>query len=319
YYVYHEWVLTVNETNRPPIMTYYYPSDNPIISEGDYQYFNITAYDPDGDNIYYTWSLDGVVVGYSDNNTFDANYESAGTYTVNITITDGEYYVYHEWVLTVNETNRPPKIISYYPKFDPIVNETESYTFIVSTEDPDNDQLTIDWYLNNSFVTIGESYTFITDYDSAGWYEVKVIVSDGDLSVEQVWILTVTNVNRASIVNSVTANPTTINPGGTAIITVDATDEDVGDTLTYHYDCTGGTISGTGSTVTWTAPDATGDYTITIYVNDGKVDSNSKSVTITVEKPEKKEEKGFIPGFEMIYLLAGIGVCMLLLKRKKAL
>ena len=35
------------------------------------------------------------------------------------------------------------------------------------------------------------------------------------------------------------------------------------------------------------------------------------------KKPEKKQEKGFIPGFEILYLIAGICVCIMLLKRKK--
>ena len=35
------------------------------------------------------------------------------------------------------------------------------------------------------------------------------------------------------------------------------------------------------------------------------------------KKTEKKEEKGFIPGFEMIYIIAGICVCIMLLKQKK--
>jgi len=40
-------------------------------------------------------------------------------------------------------------------------------------------------------------------------------------------------------------------------------------------------------------------------------------ITVTEEAAPKKEEKGFIPGFEMIYLIAGIGVCVMLLKRKR--
>lgn len=42
------------------------------------------------------------------------------------------------------------------------------------------------------------------------------------------------------------------------------------------------------------------------------------TLSIVLEKEKKKrEEKSFIPGFETPYLLAGIGVCTLLLKRKK--
>jgi hypothetical protein len=126
--------------------------------------------------------------------------------------------------------------------------------------------------------------------------------------------------NHAPIVNSITANPTGVTTSGTVAITVDATDEDAGDILTYHYTCTGGTISGSGSTVTWTAPSTAGNYTITVYVNDGIVNSNSKSVSVTVTSPEKEKPKGFIPGFEAAaFLVTMIGVCIILLRRRKDL
>jgi len=88
--------------------------------------------------------------------------------------------------------------------------------------------------------------------------------------------------NHAPVVNSITANPTTVSTGETVTVSVDATDEDTDDVLTYYYDYVGDTISGNGSSITWTAPGTAGDYIITVYVNDGKVDSNSKSVIITV-------------------------------------
>jgi len=139
--------------------------------------------------------------------------------------------------------------------------------------------------------------------------------------------------NHVPVVNSIIANPTTVNTGGTVTITVSATDED-NDALTYHYTCSGGTISGTGNTVTWVAPNTVGSYTVSIYVNDGTVNSNSKSVTVTVTDGdggaitdggdttngdeegggEKEKGKGFIPSFEMSSIIivlagcAGVGV-----------
>jgi hypothetical protein len=124
--------------------------------------------------------------------------------------------------------------------------------------------------------------------------------------------------NHAPIVNSITANPTSVTTSGTVTITVDATDEDPDDVLTYVYSYTGGTVSGTGNTVTWIAPNTAGEYTITVYVNDGEVDSNSKSVSVTVTSPEKEKPKGFIPGFETFLLLIVLtGYATVGIKRKK--
>jgi hypothetical protein len=58
------------------------------------------------------------------------------------------------------------------------------------------------------------------------------------------------------------------------------------DNLTYNWGATGGTITGAGSTITWTAPVKTGDYMITVVVSDGKGGAAKENVIINVpEKP----------------------------------
>ena len=89
--------------------------------------------------------------------------------------------------------------------------------------------------------------------------------------------------NQSPVISSVTANPSTVNPNGTSTVTCSASDPD-GDPLTYSWTKTGGSISGLGSTVTWTAPSTTGIYTVTCSVSDGKT-SVSKGVNITVTEP----------------------------------
>ena len=143
--------------------------------------------------------------------------------------------------------------------------------------------------------TTGSDGTYTITDIPAGTYDVTasktgyesdtmadVVVTAGQITSGVDFVLTTVAENHAPVVNSINANTTTVETGGTVTITVDATDEDTADILTYHYDYTGGSISGSGSTVTWAAPDAVGDYTVTVYVNDGIVDSNSESVIITV-------------------------------------
>ncbi|MCX6007353.1 MAG: hypothetical protein NTZ34_08890 [Chloroflexi bacterium] len=58
------------------------------------------------------------------------------------------------------------------------------------------------------------------------------------------------------------------------------------DNLTYNWGATGGTITGAGSTITWTAPEKSGDYMITVVVSDGTGGAAKKNVIINVpEKP----------------------------------
>ena len=94
-------------------------------------------------------------------------------------------------------------------------------------------------------------------------------------------------INHSPIIISLTAdppNPIEINQDAT--ITCYATDQE-GDTLTYNWTKTGGTISvsESDSTIIWTAPATAGTYTITCTVSDGEL-TGTQSLTITVTEPE---------------------------------
>jgi hypothetical protein len=60
-----------------------------------------------------------------------------------------------------------------------------------------------------------------------------------------------------------------VNPGGSTYIECTATDPDSKD-LSYTWSADGGTISGSGTDIKWTAPNQVGTYTVTVEVSDGK-------------------------------------------------
>jgi hypothetical protein len=89
--------------------------------------------------------------------------------------------------------------------------------------------------------------------------------------------------NHTPIIISLTANPQSpIEVNQSTVITCLATDQD-GDTLTYAWTKTGGTITGSGSTITWTAPAIVGTYTITCTVSDGEL-STTQTLVITLSE-----------------------------------
>jgi hypothetical protein len=90
--------------------------------------------------------------------------------------------------------------------------------------------------------------------------------------------------NQNPAIASITADPGTLIPGGTASITVTATDPD-GDPLTYSYTATGGTITGNGPAATFTAGNTPGPASVVVTVTDGRGGVATASTALTIQKP----------------------------------
>ena len=87
--------------------------------------------------------------------------------------------------------------------------------------------------------------------------------------------------NRLPVISGVAVTPASVAAGGTANVTVTATDAD-NDALTYAYTPNGGLINGSGASVTWTVPNTAGGYSVTVVVSDGTGTSTSSGgVTVT--------------------------------------
>ena len=131
----------------------------------------------------------------------------------------------------------------------------------------------------------GDQLTMTPALNSHGDVNISVTVTDdGDLSSMEVFILTVNPINDAPTTNDIA---TTIDENRTARIvgiTLDGSDVD-GDALTYSVvtDASNGTTSISGATLTYTAnQDWNGVETFTYKANDGTVDSNTSTITVTV-------------------------------------
>src|SRR6266567_599532 len=84
---------------------------------------------------------------------------------------------------------------------------------------------------------------------------------------------------------SCSASPTTIKPGDTATVTCQATSPQ-NRPLTYTYNASAGSVSGTGNTATFSSTGApTGPITITGNVADDKGHAASSNTSLTIEAP----------------------------------
>ena len=93
--------------------------------------------------------------------------------------------------------------------------------------------------------------------------------------------MVVLSANLPPIVNEVTSSPSTVSEGETATLNCNAMDPQQL-ALTYAWAVTGGTVSGSGTNVTWTAPSTPGGYTVTCTVTSSAGLSASSSTLIQV-------------------------------------
>ncbi|UCH51818.1 MAG: PKD domain-containing protein [Chloroflexota bacterium] len=87
--------------------------------------------------------------------------------------------------------------------------------------------------------------------------------------------------NQLPEISSLTANPPGVSYGGSTTIKCIASDPN-GDAVTYSWSASGGNISGSGDTVTWIAPNQSGNYDIMVAVSDDKGGETTGSVMVVV-------------------------------------
>jgi len=135
--------------------------------------------------------------------------------------------------------------------------------------DPDGDELSYTWSANGGDISASGATISWTAPDELGTYTVTVEVSDGDDIVTGQLAITVLAPNNPPVIESLSTDCPRVKPAGTGTITCVASDPD-GDELTYTWSAERGAISGSGATVTWTAPSEFGNYLITVTVSDGR-------------------------------------------------
>jgi len=134
-----------------------------------------------------------------------------GNYTINITVEDRGPYGTGEGNLTdsvimsfaITEANQPPNITAYAPQTPYSMFTTQTRTFRIEAEDPDGGTPSAQWYFEGNATGTGYSRDF--GGFAVGSYNITVVVSDGKLTDEQEWAVTVT---------APPAGPAPAEPGG---------------------------------------------------------------------------------------------------------
>jgi PKD repeat protein len=274
--------LTIHPVNDAPeaydqtVQTY---EDTPVT-------FTLGATDFDGDSLFYfieSWPASGGFVGSAPNLEYSPLPDHTGTVYLTFKAYDGEYY-----------SNVATVTIGILPVNDaPVANgqsldtdEDTSLSITLSATDTEGDTLTYSIVDSPAHGTLSGSiptltYTPDVNYNGPDTFTFKA--NDGFLDSNIATIsLTIHPINDAPVAND---DGVTTNEDTSIAVTLVATDVD-GDSLTYSV-MTGpshGTLSGTGQTLTYTPdPDYNGPDSFTFMANDGFLDSNTATISITVD------------------------------------
>ena len=275
--------ITVTPVNDPPIaepVTASTPRDTAVL-------VTLSASDIDGDPLTYTvvdQPAHGTLTGTGTTRTYtpDTGYTGADTFTY--LANDGNVDSNTSTVtITIEATNRPPTAT---PQTLDTPEDTPLTITLTGTDPDTGDTLTYTVTTQPTHGTLtgtGTTREYTPDTNYHGPDSFRFTVDDGSGPTTPAAIsITVTPVNDPPIAEPVTAST----PRDTAVlVTLSASDID-GDPLTYTIvdQPAHGTLTGTGTTRTYT-PDTgyTGADTFTYLANDGNVDSNTSTVTITIE------------------------------------
>ena len=284
--------ITVTNTDRPPVLEAIGPKS---VNEGDSLIFRVHSTDPDNDPVVLSAVNLPSHAGFADSGNgagsfrFNPSYAQSGIYNVTFKASAGVLVDSEVVQITVNETgNHAPVLSSIGAK---AVNEGQNLSFRIAASDIDLDsiRLTITGApLHASLVDSGNgagTFIFNPDYTQSGSYNVTFIASDGSLADSEIVPITVDNVDRPPVLDSIGAQ--TVKESETLTFRISALDPD-GDgilltarNLPVHASFTD-SGNGTGSFTFTPDLNQSGIYYLTFVATAGAlVDSEVVQLTVT--------------------------------------
>ena len=284
-------IITVKQVNKAPVAN---AGPYQSVNEGETATLDGSASsDPDGNPITYKWtSVPGIALSSETvvNPTFTAPEVSADTqYTFSLVVNDGLADSPADVVVvTVFQVNKAP-VANAGP--DQAVNEGEAVALDGSgSSDPDGNPLTYHWTAPAGILLSSETDqnpTFTAPQVTINTsYTLTLKVNDGlmDSPSDQV-VITVKQVNKAPVAN---AGPyQSVNEGATATLDGSASSDPDGNPITYKWTTVPGITLSSETVVnpTFTAPEVSAEtqYTFSLIVSDGLVDSPADKVVVTLK------------------------------------
>lgn len=239
------------------------PSSDTVVievNENDLVRLDANVFDPDNDQITYSFGKPLTTTG-----EWKTNYGDAGGYYITLSATDGVHTTDQEILLVVNRVNVNPVIT---PVQNMNFQEGDVIKFVPQVSDPNNDEISV-----TVSAPLSEG-VWETDHTSAGEYQIFITSSDGELSSEETFILRVTDVNVLPVLSGF-EREITLKEGDIVKITPVVSDLDEDSVVVSISDPVG------NDGVWETSFTDNGQYTITVTADDGK-DVVRENIILTI-------------------------------------
>ena len=192
--------------------------------------------------------------------------------------------------------NQPPSVSLVTPSTTPYTLDVKTAQYLditVKADDPDGGKLTCIWAWDAGSITPYEAEVDAGDEVTArftppnydGTCKLTVSVNDGETSAMANMVVQVTGHNvdpgMQLRITDITMVPDPVAPSGKSTLTATVQNPS-GKPLTYLWKTKYGSVSGKGTTASWTAPNTSGIYGVYLTVNsDTEEVTSGKAVTVS--------------------------------------
>ncbi|WP_303310999.1 N,N-dimethylformamidase beta subunit family domain-containing protein [Hymenobacter sp. BT730] len=295
--------LIVSEVSSAPVLAGV-PESATIPELAAYS-FQATGTDGDGNELTYSLVNAPVGAGINSSGLFTwtpSEAQGPGEYDITVRVSDGSSNDEALVHLTVEEVNAAPVLSSIA---DASIPELAEYTFKAAASDAENSTLLYSLLNAPEGALIdgatGDFKWTPTEAQGPNKYTFSVRVSDGSLTDEQEFSLTVTEVGSAPVLSAVPASAT-IPELSEYTFTASATDVD-SENLTFSLVNApqNASINETTGVFSWIPSEEQGpnEYTFTVRVSDGSLEDD-QAITLTVTEVSVAPELTGVPTEETI-------------------
>jgi hypothetical protein len=172
--------------------------------------------------------------------------------------------------------NHPPTIGTYEPKGDVSMPEESTLAFRLNASDVEGQALTCRWYVDGN-LSHRSGKPFVFDYPpgrAVGVHALRAVVSDGSMTAQRSWKVTVFAINHAPVIDAAPAGSNaSVNEGASLPFSANVTDPD-GDAVWLRWTLDGATASANTSAYTLGADfNMSGAHTVRLLAGDGNATS----------------------------------------------